>query len=106
MKNVRRGLESEDLARPAVEAFGNHLELGLRNLRKVHAFGPLLTDQAIGVLVVGPLPGAVRVGEIDLDADPPIQRLVSGCCLAPGIRQGLAEAFEGAPRFVALAQGR
>ena len=38
------------------------IQVLLTGLRKIHAFGQELTQQAIGVLVAAALPGRVRVG--------------------------------------------
>jgi hypothetical protein len=60
-----------------VEQPGDVIQLRLADVREIPALGQVLTDQAVGVLVAGSLPGAVRVGEVDLDAEPSGQFLVA-----------------------------
>src|SRR4051812_39030223 len=58
----------EGLSRSAVELSGDGVEV-LRGVGgEVGAFGEVLAEQAVGVLVAAALPWTVRVGEVDLDA--------------------------------------
>src|SRR5215204_1300441 len=55
----------EGLSGSGVEALGDGVEVGLGELGQGGAFGEVLAQQPIGVLVRAALPGAVRVGEVD-----------------------------------------
>jgi len=61
------GLSVQDDAGSAVEAVLDGLDLGVGDVGEAGAFGEVLADQAVGVLVGGALPGAVGVGEVDRD---------------------------------------
>ena len=61
------GLSVQDDAGSAVEAVLDGLDLGVGDIGEAGAFGEVLADQAVGVLVGGALPGAVGVGEVDRD---------------------------------------
>ena len=52
---------------PLIELAGDFVELGLGELRQVGAFWKVLAQQAIGVFVRSPLPGALRITEVDVD---------------------------------------
>src|SRR5438105_15549730 len=68
VEGLRWRLPTEGLSGPAVERGGNSLDLFGGPAREVGAFGEVLAQQAVGVLVRPALPGAVRVGEVDRDA--------------------------------------
>lgn len=57
---VFRGLE--------VQARCNCVEVGLGEVLHAHAFGKVLTQKPIRILVRAPLLGAARVGEVDVQA--------------------------------------
>lgn len=77
LKNFGRGFESQDFPVAVIETSGDGVQSRLGDARHVHALGQVLSrDQAVGVLVAGPLLGAARVGEVDLDRQPPGQFLV------------------------------
>jgi len=57
---------------------GNRVEVALGDRRQIQPLGKILADQAIGILVGRPLPGAVRVGKIDVDLDALGENLVAG----------------------------
>jgi hypothetical protein len=59
-------LPAEGFAGPVVESESNGLEFVGLPSRQVRALGEVLAQQPVGVLVGAPLPGAVRVGEVDL----------------------------------------
>ena len=63
-----RASEVEALARSCIELPGNGIEFGLSESGKVCALGEILPEQAVGVLVDAALPGAVRIGEVDIAA--------------------------------------
>src|SRR4051795_1737765 len=56
---------AERLSRPAVELGGDGVEVGLVVGGEVGALGEVLAQEAVGVLVAAPLPGAVGVAEVD-----------------------------------------
>src|SRR4029077_13594740 len=62
------GSEPEALAGAVVEFGGDGLELGWGPGSQIGAFGHVFAEQAVGVFVAAALPGAVGVGEVDLDA--------------------------------------
>ena len=65
---LRRCLPVECLAWPRVQCMGNGAQLVLTVPAKVHAFGEVLAEQTIGVLVAATLPRALRVAEVDVEA--------------------------------------
>ena len=56
---------AEGFARPCVEGVGDGLEVLLGPAGQVGAFGEVLAQQPVGVLVGASLPGAVGVAEVD-----------------------------------------
>src|SRR6266567_6988808 len=73
-----RGLPAECLAGAAVEGGGDGGQIARAVAAQVGALGEVLAQQPVGVLVAGPLPGAVRVAEVDLDARVDAQLRVAG----------------------------
>jgi hypothetical protein len=63
-------LEAEDGARSDVEAVGDLVEIALAIDRQVDALGQILPDEAVEVFAGWPLPGAVRIAEVDRHAKP------------------------------------
>ena len=61
-------LEVEDFARPVVEPLSDDVEVVLGVCAEVGSLGEILSDEAVGVFVAAALPGAVGIGEPDLDA--------------------------------------
>jgi hypothetical protein len=59
-------LPAEGFAGPVVEGESNGLDLIGLPSREVGALGEVLTKESVRVLVGAALPGAVRVGEVDL----------------------------------------
>jgi len=55
------GLVAERLAGAAIESTGDGIQLRLADARKVGAFGKVLAQQAVGVLVGPALPRAVWI---------------------------------------------
>lgn len=53
------------LARPNIEFVRDCVQLLLAYTRQIRTLGQILTDQAIDVLVATPLPGDVRVAEVN-----------------------------------------
>ena len=62
------GLPVEGLSGPAVECCGDRVEVASGVSGEVCAFGEVLAQQAVGVLVGAALPGAVGVTEVDVEA--------------------------------------
>jgi hypothetical protein len=65
MEDLEGGVETEAFAGPVVELADIAGEFRRSDLRQVGAFGQILAQQAIGVLVGAPLPGVVGMGEVD-----------------------------------------
>ena len=62
------GLPAECLSGSAVECRSDRFEFVSSPTRQVGAFGEVLAEQSVGVLVRAALPRAARVGEEDGDA--------------------------------------
>ena len=62
------GVCHQCLTGPAVEGDGDPVEVFLAVAAQAGAFGEVLAQQAVGVLVGAALPGAVGVAEVDRDA--------------------------------------
>src|SRR3990167_6435254 len=75
-------MEAERLARPLVQLSRDRVELKLRETRDIHAFGHVLPEQPIRVLVASALPRALRIAEVDLDVSGHRELLVRGHLLA------------------------
>ena len=65
MEDLRGALEVEALSRPVVQGVDAGAQLLRGDLRQVGAFGQVLAQQDVGVLVGSPLPGVVGMGEED-----------------------------------------
>jgi hypothetical protein len=65
MKDLESRLEAEALAGPVVELANKAGEFRGCDLCQVAAFGQILAQEAVGVFVGAPLPGVVRMGEVD-----------------------------------------
>lgn len=61
-------IEAVNGAWPAVELIGNRIERLLAVNRQIRAFGQVLSDKHVDVLVTAALPGAVWIAEVDFDA--------------------------------------
>ena len=83
--------EVQPFSRARVEAMRDGVPLTLRVPRQVRALRPVLAQQPVGVFVGAALPGAIRIGEEDLDGEPLGQRLVLGHRFPPIIGQGFAQ---------------
>src|SRR4051812_21194703 len=70
IEDFGRSEEAKDSARPVVQRVLDGSELSLSDGAEIHAFGQVLADEAIGVLVGAPLPRAVWVAEEDVHAQP------------------------------------
>ena len=81
-KDVLRCLEAEDGAGPCVEAVCDPVEVALAVDGAIDTLGQVLADKAIEVLIGRPLPGAVRIAELERHAKPTGQFLVAGHLLA------------------------
>jgi hypothetical protein len=60
--------KTEGFARTVVEASRDAVQVMCRESREVGSTWHVLAQQSVRVLVRAPLPGAVRVAEVDLDA--------------------------------------
>src|SRR4051794_17974395 len=85
------GVVAEAFAGAVVEFVGDVVEVGAGVGGQVGALGEVFAEQAVGVLVAGALLGAVRVGEVDLDAGGGGDLGVSGHFGAAVPGQGLGE---------------
>jgi hypothetical protein len=94
----------EYFAGSVVEALGDDVEVGLAVGAKVSPLGEILPDQPVGVFVAAPLPRAVGISEVDLDARILGEVFVAGHFGSPIVGEGFAQgrgdvlegAFEGA----------
>ncbi len=109
--------EVQTFSRARVQAMGDGVQLALGVARQVCAFGQVLAKQAMGVLVGAALPGAVRIGQEDLDGEPLSQALMLGplvptiigqrCAQPRGhVPECLREALAGTPRIRPLHPGQ
>ena len=97
------GLSVQDFSWAAVELVLDGLDLGVGDAVEVGALGEVLADQAVGVLVGGTLPGAVGIGEVDLDVGGEgesgvvghLRALIPGDGGVHGPGQGVDHALEG-----------
>ena len=105
IKGLRGSLPSERLPRSAVERSGHGLEIADAVSAEVGAFGEVLAEQAIGVLVRAALPRAVGVTEEDRHAglDTQLSMLGHLGTLVPGkgsaelLREGRDRSDDGIP---------
>lgn len=67
-EDFSRGLIAENAPRAFIQEIGDSVKFVLRGGGQIGAFGEILANQAVGIFIAAPLPGAVRIGEIDLDA--------------------------------------
>lgn len=67
-KQFNRAFSVEALVWPHVELPGNSIEFSLSESGEISALGEILPEQAVGIFVDAPLPRAMDVGEVDMDA--------------------------------------
>ena len=76
LKNIRWGFPVQCLPGSGIELSGDQIQLSLADNRQVSAFGIVLAEQAVGVLVAAALPGTGRIAEVDFyiggNAEPPV----------------------------------
>jgi len=89
----------ETLPRARVQAMGDGVQRTLGVTRQVRALGQVLAQQAIRILVGATLPGAVRIGNEDLDREPLGQFLVFGHLFPSIVRQGFPQQGGHMPEF-------
>ena len=65
LESIHRGFISQYLSGPLIQLLRNPVELGLRMCREIRALREVLPQQAVRIFVGAPLPGALRVTEID-----------------------------------------
>ena len=68
MKHFLGGLETQPLLRLKIQSVLNHSQLFLRHCTQRPLFGYVLAQQAIEVFITAPLPAAVGVGKVRLQA--------------------------------------
>ena len=96
-----------DLTRSVVELPGDGVKVILGEPGQVSAFGQVLPQESIGVLVAATLPGAMRVGKENRDTGRIRQTLMLTHLLALVIGQRLAQGFRDAVEHTREAfQGR
>jgi hypothetical protein len=76
---------------PRIQTISNGIELFLAIDRQVRSLGQILTQQAVGVLTGAPLPGTMRVAEVDAHAGVGRQFGMAGHFLSLVIGQALAQ---------------
>ena len=81
-KQFGRAFEAEGFSRTSVQLPGNGIEFLLSKPTQVGPLGKVLPEQTIGVFVDPSLPGAVRVGKVNLHAGGRSQALVLSHLLA------------------------
>ncbi len=87
----RRGIP-EAFSWACVEPMGNNdVQLALGVARQVGPLGQVLAQQAIGILVGPPLPGAVQIGKEDLDREMLRQPLMIRHLFAPILGQRFSQ---------------
>jgi hypothetical protein len=59
-------LPAQRLSRASVQALGDGIELALTEVRELHPFREVLSEQAVRVLVAPALPRAAGIAEVDL----------------------------------------
>ena len=81
----------EDFSWSVIEAFGDDVEVILAVSGKVGSLGEVLPDEAVGIFVAAALPGAIGIGEEDLNSGVVGQLGMSGHFSAAIIGEGFAE---------------
>jgi hypothetical protein len=90
----------ETFSRARVQPMGDGVQFALAVARQVRAFGQVLAQQAIRVLVGATLPGAIRIGKVDLDREPLGQLLVLSHFFPTIIGQRFAQQCRHVPEFL------
>src|SRR3954465_858931 len=90
MQALGWGFPAQRFAWSTVELLGDVLEVGGTVHREVAAFGEVLAEQPVGVLVAAALPGAGRVAEVDRHVGGHAEGPVGGPPRPPAPRQGAA----------------
>ena len=85
------GLEVQTLSGSVVQRPDVGLQLLGCDLRQIGAFGQVLTQQAVGVLIGPAFPRVIGVGEVDRQAQPAFQ--FAGTSKLAAVVQGEAVAF-------------
>ena len=87
-----RGCASSRLSGAGRRTSSARLDLFSRELMKPSALGDKFAQQAVGILVRPPLPGALRVGKIDVH-----RRLVRIPCGNPRVGKKVSDTFSFLP---------
>ena len=90
----------EIFSRARFQPMGDGVQLVLGVARQVCALGQVLAQQAIGVLIGTALPGAVRIGNEDLDREPLGQLRVLSPLVPSIIGQGFPQQGGYVPEFL------
>ena len=69
----------------------HRIELSLSITRHILALGEVLTQQSVGILVAAPLPGTVRIAEVDIHIGRETELFVRGQLRTPIPRQRLLQ---------------
>ena len=81
VESLCRCFKPQGFAWPFVELTRHFVQMSLRVYRHVGAFGEVLSEQAISVLIGTPLPWALRITEVDIDVGPRLNRRWSASSL-------------------------
>ena len=99
VESLCRCFKPQGFAWPFVELTRHFVQMSLRVYRHVGAFGEVLSEQAISVLIGTPLPWALRITEVDIDVGRQAEPAMVREFLAPVPGQGLVELGRQLPRL-------
>jgi hypothetical protein len=90
-EDLKRRGPVETFSWPGIQLMGDGVQLALRIARQIRPLGQVLAQQAMGVLIGPALPGAMWIGEEDLNREPVRQALMLGHLFTPIIGQRFAQ---------------
>ena len=99
VESLCRCFKPQGFAWPFVELTRHFVQMSLRVYRHVGAFGEVLSEQTISVLIGTPLPWALRITEADIDVGRQAEPAMVREFLAPVPGQGLVELGRQLPRL-------
>ena len=99
VESLCRCFKPQGFAWPFVELTRHFVQMSLRVYRHVGAFGEVLSEQTISVLIGTPLPWALRITEVDIDVGRQAEPAMVREFLAPVPGQGLVELGRQLPRL-------